>query len=84
MKPPEAHTPLSLAKAADYWIRRMPSGGAVEVLYPWGRVLELGPDATDDEIIRHARRHLAGPIAVRPPDNDVTPISTADGKLETG
>jgi hypothetical protein len=43
----------------------MPTGGAVErLLGDDVRILELGPDATDDEIVRLARRYLAGPVFV--------------------
>ena len=52
------YTPLELARAAGYWIRRVPVGGAVAREYPFGRVLELGPDARDDEIERLACRYL--------------------------
>jgi hypothetical protein len=28
------------------------------------RVLDVGPDATDDEIVQHACRYLVGPVHV--------------------
>lgn len=55
------YTPLELARAAGYLIRRVPVGGAVAREYAFGRVLELGPDATDEEIVRIASRHLVMP-----------------------
>jgi hypothetical protein len=56
-----AYTPHELARAAGYLIRRVPVGGAVGREYPFGRVLELGPDATDEEIVRIASAHLIMP-----------------------
>jgi hypothetical protein len=59
------YTPRELARAAGYVLRSMPTGGAVErLLGDDVRILELGPDATDEEIVRLARRYLAGPVFV--------------------
>jgi hypothetical protein len=58
------YTPLELARAAGFLIRYVPTGSAVERQLACGaRMLEVGPDATDDEIERHACRYLA-PVAV--------------------
>lgn len=53
------YTPLELARAAGFLIRRVPSGGVcARELARGARMLELGPDATDEEIARHACRYL--------------------------
>lgn len=53
------YTPLELARAAGFLIRRVPTGGArARELALGARMLELGPDATDAEIARLACRYL--------------------------
>ena len=47
-----------LARAADFLVRRVPVGGVVERSEAGQRVLEIGPDATDDEIVRAAARYI--------------------------
>lgn len=59
------YTPRELARAAGFLIRRVDSGGAVLREYPYGRVLELGPDATDDAIEQLARPFLVLPMPLR-------------------
>ena len=59
------YTPLELARAAGFLIRRVPTGGATEREIAAGvRMLDVGPDATDDEIVRHACRYLVGLVPV--------------------
>jgi hypothetical protein len=68
------YTAPELARAAGYSIRRVPSGGVREVDCFGQRILELGPDATELEITRFARRHLVLPASCRV--TDVTPAVT--------
>lgn len=56
------YTARELARAAGFVIRRVDNGSAVLREYPYGRVLELGPDATDDQIEQLARPFLALPM----------------------
>lgn len=65
------YTPRELARAAGFELRSVPTGGVVLREYSFGqvlcRVLEIGPDATDGEIVRHACRFLVFPRSVRTP-----------------
>jgi len=63
----DTYSARELARAAGYLIRSVPEGAVTERVYPFGRVLEIGPEASDLAIIRHARRHLATPICTRSP-----------------
>jgi hypothetical protein len=63
----DTYSARELARAAGYLIRTMPEGAVTERVYPFGRVLEIGPAATDLEIVRHARRFLAVPVCTRSP-----------------
>jgi hypothetical protein len=77
MAPPHDLTARELAREAGYLIRPMPTGGAVERVYPFGRVLELGPDATDAEILALAARALICAALTEP--GPVAPARTALG-----
>jgi hypothetical protein len=74
----DGYTAHELARAAGFVIRRVPTGGVV-AREPacGGRILELGPDATEIEIVRHACRFLVFPASTRPgcmtPDMTLAP-----------
>jgi hypothetical protein len=60
-----AYTARELARAAGFSLRAVKTGGAVVREYPFGRVLELGPAATELEIARIAHRSLIMPASAR-------------------
>jgi hypothetical protein len=70
----QTYTAPELARAAGYLLRRVATGGVREFDTGYGLILEIGPEATADEIVQFARRRLVWPVSCRA--GDVTPAVT--------
>jgi hypothetical protein len=59
----EIYTALELARAAGYTIRHVPTGGMT--VYEDERLISMGPDTDELELLRVVQRHLADLSAER-------------------